>query len=100
MRIEPLYDKILVRPLPPSDQIGSLFIPETAVEKPEIGIIEATGEGRLMESGTIIPLRVRVGDKIMFSKFAGLALKSPNSYNEYIDVLLMREDDVTAVIRS
>jgi chaperonin GroES len=72
---------------------GGLYIPDTAKEKPQKGEIVAVGKGRVTEDGKVLPLEVKVGDKVLFGKYAGTELKLNGQ--EY---LMMREEDILGVI--
>lgn len=92
--VRPLHDRILVRRMAEEEKTaGGLFIPDTAKEKPQKGEVVAAGKGRVLEDGKVLPLEVRVGDQILFSKYAGTELKLEGQ--EY---LMMREEDVLGVI--
>ncbi|RKX60704.1 MAG: co-chaperone GroES [Thermodesulfobacteriota bacterium] len=94
MKIKPLYDRILVQRIEEEQKTESgIIIPDTAKEKPIMGKVIAVGEGRLLENGQKQPLIVKEGDKILFSKYAGTEIKIKTE--EY---LIMREDDVLAII--
>jgi chaperonin GroES len=73
-------------------RLADLFIPDTAKEKPQKGEIIATGKGRLTEDGKTLPLEVKAGDKVLFSKYAGTELKLDGE-----EFLMMREEDVLGV---
>lgn len=91
--VRPLHDRILVRRMAEDDKTaGGLYIPDTAKEKPQKGEIIATGKGRIMEDGKVLPLEVKIGDKVLFSKYAGTELKLDGA--EY---LMMREEDILGV---
>ncbi len=91
--VRPLHDRILVRRMAEEEKTaGGLFIPDTAKEKPQRGEIIATGKGRVTEDGKILPLEVKAGDKVLFSKYAGTELKLDGE-----DYLMMREEDVLGV---
>ncbi|ASD65585.1 co-chaperone GroES [Bdellovibrio bacteriovorus] len=96
MGVRPLHDRILVRRMAEEEKTaGGLFIPDTAKEKPQKGEIIATGKGgkgRVTEDGKILPLEVKVGDKVLFGKYAGTELKLDGA--EY---LMMREEDILGV---
>ena len=94
VRVKPLYDKILVKRVE-GEQIsaGGIIIPDTAQEKTQIGIVEAVGEGKLLSDGTIRPLIVKVGDKIVFGKYSGTELKFDGE--EY---LITREEELLGII--
>jgi chaperonin GroES len=94
MKIRPLYDRILVQRIEEEQRTESgIIIPDTAKEKPIMGKVIAVGEGRLLENGQTRPLKVKEGDKILFSKYAGTEIKIKGE-----DFLIMREDDVLAII--
>lgn len=92
--VRPLHDRILVRRTTEEDKTpGGLFIPDTAKEKPQKGEVVAAGKGRVLEDGKVLPLEIKVGDKILFSKYAGTELKLDGE--EY---LMMREEDVLGIV--
>lgn len=91
----PLYDRVLVTRI--ETEIvspGGLVIPDSMKEKPNQGYVIAVGQGRLSENGTITPLAVKVGDKVLFGKFAGTDVKLND--NEF---LMMREEDILGIIK-
>ena len=91
--VRPLHDRILVRRVEEdSTTAGGIIIPDSAKEKPQKGEIVATGNGRVTEGGKPLPLEVKVGDKVLFSKYSGTELKLDG--NEY---LMMREEDILGV---
>lgn len=94
VKIKPLYDKILVK-RSESEQIsaGGIIIPDTAQEKTQIGIVVAVGDGKLLNDGSLRPLRVKVGDKIVFGKYSGTELKFDGE--EY---LITREEELLGII--
>ncbi len=93
--IKPLYDRVVVRPVEEGEEKtpSGIIIPDTAKEKPTEGEVVAVGEGRLSEKGELIPLKVKVGDRVIYSKYAG---------NEIVlngeDLIILREDDILAII--
>ena len=92
--ITPLQDRIVVeRAVEEEKSKGGIVIPDTAKEKPVRGTIVAAGPGKRLESGQIQPMSVKVGDEILFGKYAGTEVKLDNK--EYI---VMREDDVIAIM--
>lgn len=94
--IRPLFDRVLIeRTVEPSQTASGLFLPETAKEKPSEGVIVAVGNGRVSEKGEIKPLTVKVGDKVLFGKYAGTEVKLDGQ-----DRLILREDDILGVIES
>lgn len=92
--IRPLHDRVLVRRLEENERTaGGIYIPDNAKEKPSRGTIVAIGKGKLLESGDIRPLDVKVGDTVLFGKYAGTEVKVAEQ-----DYLVMREDDIMGVI--
>ncbi|MBI5682103.1 MAG: co-chaperone GroES [Deltaproteobacteria bacterium] len=94
MKIKPLHDRILVKRLEEEEKTkGGIIIPDSAKEKPAEGEIIAVGTGKVSEDGKVTPLAVKVGDKVLYSKYAGTEVKVDGQ--EY---LMMREDDVLGII--
>lgn len=94
MNLRPLQDRIIVKRVEEETKTaGGLFIPETAKEKPQRGEIVAAGKGKKTEDGKVLPLDVKVGDKVLFGKYAGTEIKVDGE-----DYLIMREDDLLAVV--
>jgi chaperonin GroES len=76
MKVRPLYDRILVKRVEEETKTaGGLFIPDTAKEKPQKGLVTAVGNGKVQEDGTIRKLDVKEGDKVLFSKYSGNEIK-------------------------
>ena len=95
LNVRPLHDRILVRRMAEEEKTaGGIIIPDTAKEKPQRGEVVATGKGRVNEVGKQISLEVKVGDKVLFSKYSGTELKLDGK--EY---LMMREEDVLGIIQ-
>ncbi|MES2963193.1 MAG: co-chaperone GroES [Bdellovibrionota bacterium] len=93
MQVRPLHDRILVKRMAEEDKTaGGLIIPDTAKEKPQRGEVVATGKGRILEDGKVLPLEVRVGDKVLFSKYMGTELKLDGQ-----EFLMIKEEDVLGV---
>jgi len=96
MKIRPLHDRVIVKRLDEDrTSPGGIVIPDTAAEKPVQGKIVAVGKGKILEDGNVRPLDVKVGDKILFGKYSGTEVKLDGE-----DLLVMREEDVMAVIQS
>jgi chaperonin GroES len=96
MKIRPLYDRIVVKRLEAEEvKVGGLFIPDSAKEKPQEGEVVAVGQGKRMEDGKLIPLDVKVGDRILFGKYSGSDIKIDGE--EY---LIMREDEVLGILEN
>jgi chaperonin GroES len=91
--VRPLHDRILVRRMAEEEKTaGGIIIPDTAKEKPLRGEIIAVGKGRVMEDGKVLPLEVKAGDTVLFSKYAGTEIKI-----EAQDYIMMREDDILGI---
>ncbi len=94
MKIKPLADRILVKREEPSETVrGGIIIPDSAKEKPQEGRVVATGPGKLDENGKRVAMEVKKGDRILMGKYAGTEVKIDGEEH-----LIMREDDVLAVI--
>ena len=94
MKIKPLNDRILVLRTEGEEKTsGGIFIPDTAKEKPLEGKVVAAGPGKVDDKGKIIPLAVKKGDKVLFSKYAGTEIKLDG-----VEHLIMREDDILGII--
>jgi chaperonin GroES len=95
MSIRPLFDRILVKRVEEATRsAGGLFLPETAKEKPAEGEVLAVGQGRVNdESGEVTALQVKVGDKVVFGKYAGTEIKVAGE-----DRIILREDDILGIL--
>ena len=94
MNIRPLHDRIVVRRMEEERKTASgIIIPDNATEKPDRGEVLAVGPGKVGDDNERVALQVRVGDRVMFGKYAGTAVKVNGE-----EVLIMREEDVLAVI--
>jgi chaperonin GroES len=94
MKIRPLHDRVIVQRIQEEEKTkGGIIIPDTAKEKPQEGKVIAVGAGKILDNGTKVSLDVKVGDKILFGKYAGTEIKIEG--DEY---LMMREDDILGVI--
>jgi chaperonin GroES len=94
MKIRPLQDRIIVKRVEEEEKTkGGIIIPDTAKEKPMEGKVVAVGKGKLMEDGKVHPVDVKVGDRILFGKYAGTEVKIDGEEH-----LIMREDDLLGVI--
>jgi chaperonin GroES len=94
MHIRPLYDRIIVKRIEQQRQTASgIVIPDTAGEKPEQGEVLAVGPGKLLDNGTVRPLEVKVGDRVLFSKYGGQTVKVEGE-----ELLVLREEDVLGII--
>lgn len=94
MKIRPLQDRVIVRRLEEEEKTkGGIIIPDTAKEKPQEGKVIAVGKGKITEEGKLIPLDVKVGDKILFGKYGGTEIKVEGE-----ELLIMREEDILGII--
>ncbi|HBV96077.1 MAG: molecular chaperone GroES [Peptococcaceae bacterium BICA1-7] len=92
--IRPLGERVVVKPLPLEEVTkGGIVLPDTAKEKPQEGEVVAVGSGRLLDNGTRVAIDLKVGDKILFSKYAGNEVKISD-----VEYLIMREADILGVI--
>lgn len=95
MKLRPLEDRVVVRRIEEQEEVqrGGIIIPDTAKERPQEGEVLAVGPGRILENGTRVPMEVKVGDRVIFAKYAGTEVRLDDK--EY---LVMRESDILAVI--
>jgi chaperonin GroES len=94
MNIRPLYDRIVVKRIEEKETMqGGIIIPDTAKEKPQEGEVVAVGQGKRLESGKVVSLDVKAGDRILFGKYSGNEIKLEGE--EYI---IMREDEVLGIL--
>lgn len=94
MAIKPLFDRILVKRIDgEAKTAGGIFLPEAAQEKRQEGTVVAAGAGRILEDGTVVPLELKGGEKVLFGKYAGSEVKMGTE-----TLLIMREDEILAVI--
>ncbi len=75
MKLKPVGDRVLVRFVEADEKIGSIVVPDTAKEKPQQGIVEAVGDGRLTEKGERLPVQVKAGDRVLFGRYAGTEVR-------------------------
>jgi chaperonin GroES len=96
MAFRPLHDRVLVRRVAAEEKTaGGIIIPDTAKEKPQEGEVVAVGTGARAENGTITPLEVAVGDRILFGKWSGTEVKLNGE-----DLLIMKESDILGIVDS
>jgi chaperonin GroES len=94
MKIRPLQDRVIVKRLEEEEKTkGGIIIPDTAKEKPQEGKVIAVGKGKVTEDGKVIPLDVKVGDRILFGKYSGTEIKIEGEEH-----LIMREEDILGII--
>ena len=92
--IRPLHDRVIIKRTDEPQTAGGIYIPETAGDKPQRGIVKATGPGKL-DNGKLQKLDVKVGDEVLFGKYSGTEVKVDNE-----ELIVMREEDIMAVIES
>ncbi len=96
MEIKPLGDRVVIKPLEPENKTkGGIVLPDTAKEKPQEGKVVAVGKGKVLDSGNVQPLEVKVGDKVLYGKYSGNEITT----KEGDELLIMREEDILAIIK-
>ncbi len=95
MKIRPLHDRLIVKRTEERKTASGIVIPENAGEKPQRGIIQAAGPGKLTADGKLQPMAVKVGDQVLFGKYSGTEVKIGTE-----DLLVMKEEDIMGVIES
>jgi len=96
MKIRPLHDRVIVKRLEEERTTASgIVIPDTAAEKPDQGEIVAVGTGKVLEDGSVRKLEVKVGDKVLFGKYAGQTVKVSGE-----ELLVMREEDIVGIVEA
>jgi chaperonin GroES len=94
MNIKPLSDRVVIKPAPADEKVqGGIIIPDTAKEKPQKGTVVAAGPGRVSDNGQLIPMTVKVKDKVLYGKYSGTEVTIDN--DEY---LIIRESDILAIV--
>ena len=94
MKVRPLGDRAVVKPVEKEEKTKSgIVIPDTAKEKPQEGIVEAVGTGRVLDSGTKMPMELKVGDKVLYARYSGNEFKLDD-----IEYLIISEKDVLAIV--
>ena len=94
MKFRPLHDRVLIERIDQSEKTaGGIIIPDTAQEKPMEGRVVAAGSGAKSEDGTITPLDVKVGDRVLFGKWSGTEVKVDG-----VDYLILKESDIMGII--
>jgi len=96
MKVRPLHDRVIVRRMEEErTSAGGIVIPDSATEKPAQGEVIAVGNGKVSDSGQVIPMEVKVGNKVLFGKYSGNEVKVEGE-----ELLVMREEDIMAVIEA
>jgi chaperonin GroES len=94
MKLRPLGDRAVLKPVEKEEKTKSgIVIPDTAKEKPQEGIVEAVGSGRILDNGTKVPMELNVGDKVLYAKYSGNEFKLDD-----IEYLIISEKDVLAIV--
>lgn len=96
MKLQPLADRVIVKPLDAEEKTkGGIVLPDTAKEKPQEGKVIAVGKGKILEDGKTQILEVKVGNRILYGKYSGTEISAKDG----ADYLIMREDDILAVVQ-
>lgn len=94
MNLTPLHDRVIIKPATPEETTkGGIIIPDTAKEKPMQGEVIAIGNGKVNDDGKVTPLAVKIGDKVLYGKYAGTEINVDGD-----ELLIMREGDIFAVL--
>jgi len=94
MNVKPLSDRIVVKPEPAEEKTASgIILPDTAQEKPQMGTVLATGPGKISDSGDLVKMTLKNGDKVLYGKYSGTEITVGGD-----DVLIMRESDILATL--
>ena len=95
MNLRPLHDRIIVKRLDQETKTASgIVLPDAAAEEPDQGEVLAVGNGKVLENGSVRALEVKVGDRVLFGKYSGQAVKVEGN-----EVLVMREEDIFAIVQ-
>ena len=96
VKVRPLHDRLIVERIEETEQmVGGIIIPDTAKEKPQQGKVVAVGKGKVKDDGSVTPLDVTTGDKVLFGKYSGQEIKLDG-----VEYLIMREDEILGVLES
>ena len=96
MKIRPLHDRVIIKRMEEERvSAGGIVIPDSATEKPVRGQVIAAGNGKILENGSVRPIAVKAGDKVLFGKYSGTEVKVDGE-----ELLVMREEDIMGVIES
>jgi chaperonin GroES len=96
MNLRPLGDRVMVKPVEKEKMTKSgIVIPDTVKEKPQEGIVEAVGTGRILDNGTRVPMELEVGDKVLYARYSGSEFKL-----DEIEYLIIPERDVLAIVEN
>ena len=93
-KLKPLHDRVIVERVEAEEKTASgIVLPGSAAEKPDMGIVVAIGTGKKLDNGTLHPMCVKVGDKVLFGKYSGQVVKQDGK-----ELMVMREDDILAIV--
>jgi len=94
MKFRPLHDRVLIKRIEEQETVrGGIIIPDTAKEKPQEGEVMAAGTGKRLENGTVVPLEVKEGDRVLFGKYSGTEIKLDGQ-----EFLILREDEILGLV--
>lgn len=94
MKVRPLHDRVLIKRVEEQETVrGGIIIPDSAKEKPQEGEVVAAGSGKRLENGTVIPLEVKEGDRVLFGKYSGTEIKIDGQ-----ELLILREDEILGIL--
>ena len=94
MSLKPLHDRVLIKRIEEQETVkGGIIIPDTAKEKSQEGEVVASGTGKILENGSVLPLEVKAGDRILFGKYSGAEVTIANQ-----DYLILREDEIIGIL--
>ena len=94
MKLRPLYDRVLIKRIEEKETVkGGIIIPDSAKEKSQEGEVVAVGAGKILENGTILPIEVMAGDRILFGKYSGTEIKIEGQ-----DFIILREDEIIGIL--
>ena len=95
MNIQPLGDRVIIKPLEAEEKTkGGIVLPDTAKEKPQEGKVVAVGKGKVLESGKVDPVEVKVGDIVLYGKYSGTEITKDGE-----DYLIVKEEDISAIVK-
>ena len=96
MSVRPLHDRVLIKRIEEEESVrGGIIIPDSAKEKPQEGEVVAVGTGKRLEDGTVIPLEVKAGDRVLFGKYSGTEIKLEDQ-----EFLILKEDEILGITSS
>jgi len=94
MKVRPLHDRVLIKRVEEQESVrGGIIIPDSAKEKSQEGEVVAVGTGKMLENGSVVPLEVKAGERILFGKYSGTEIKLEGQ-----DYLILREDEIIGIL--